>query len=29
VFAGDPAAMGKWSHWVNRLTLRKDWRRDS
>jgi hypothetical protein len=23
----DPAQINTWSHWVNRLTLRKDWRR--
>ena len=27
MFSEDPAA-GKWSHWVNRLTLRKDWHRE-
>jgi hypothetical protein len=29
VYNEDPAAMNKWSHWVNRLTLRKDWHRES
>jgi len=28
MFREDPSAMGTWSHWVNRLTLRKDWRRE-
>ncbi len=27
VYEGDAAHMGKWSHWVNRLTMRDDWRR--
>jgi sporulation protein YlmC with PRC-barrel domain len=25
VYDEDPGAMGNWSHWVHRLTLRKDW----
>lgn len=29
VYNEDPAAMNKWSHWVHRLTLRKDWHRES
>lgn len=28
VFDEDPGAMSTWSHWVNRLTLRKDWHRE-
>lgn len=28
VFSEDPATMGTWSHWMNRLTLRKDWHRE-
>ena len=27
VYEGDAAHMGKWSHWVNRLTMHDDWRR--
>jgi hypothetical protein len=27
IYDEDPAAMGNWSHWVRRLTLRKDWHR--
>lgn len=28
VYDEDPGAMDKWSHWVNRLMLRKDWHRE-
>jgi hypothetical protein len=28
VYDEDPGAMGNWSHWVHRLTLRKDWHRE-
>ncbi len=28
VYDEDPAAQTKWSHWVNRLALRKDWHKE-
>ena len=28
VYDEDPAAQTTWSHWVHRLTLRKDWHRE-
>ncbi len=28
VFSEDPGATSTWSHWVNRLSGRKDWHRD-
>jgi len=28
VFDEDPGAISTWSHWVKRLTLRKDWHRE-
>lgn len=27
VYSEDPTALGKWSHWANRLSGRMDWRR--
>jgi len=29
VYDGDPASVNTWSHWVNRLTGRSDWKRRS
>ena len=26
VYAGDPATISTWSHWVHRLTGRSDWK---
>jgi hypothetical protein len=28
VYDEDPGSQTKWSHWVNKLTLRKDWHRE-
>lgn len=28
IYDEDPATINSWSHWVNRLTLRKDWHRE-
>ena len=29
VFSEDPGAMSSWSHWVHRLSGRKDWHREA
>jgi uncharacterized protein YrrD len=29
VYDEDPATQTRWSHWVNRLTLRNDWHREN